>query len=206
MDDVRKTFETNVFGVMAMVKAFVHLLIPAKGLIINISSAASIVPYVFAPAYSASKAAINGYSRTLRQELRPYGVRVTVALTGNVRSNINMQTDRELPSNSLYNPIQEIYKWRLTFSSQNPSSILPAEYAQKLVNDALKPDWPLILRGLFGLGRPDWHYAGGLSKLCWFGTSIGEWVGDVVLYRMMKLPILESIVKKQQSGVRKIKD
>ncbi|PSR84240.1 hypothetical protein BD289DRAFT_263886 [Coniella lustricola] len=206
LDDVRKTFETNVFGVMAMVKGFVDLLIAAKGLIINISSLASILPYIFAPAYSATKAAVNGYSRTLRQELRPYGVRVTVALTGTVRTNINMQTDRQLPANSLYGPIKDIYNWRLTFSARDPSSIAPAEYARKLVNDVLKPEWPMILRGLFGLGRPDWHYGGGFSKAAWIGTSIGEWVGDLLLYRMFKLPTLESILNTQQAGVRKIKD
>lgn len=206
MDDVRKTFETNVFGVMAMVKSFVHLLIPAKGLIINISSASSIVPYPFASAYSASKGAINSFSRTLRQELRPYGVRVTVAVTGTVKTNINLQVDRELPPGSLYIPIKDVYKWRLTFSRNTPSAVTPEVYARRLVNDALKPEWPLLLRGIFGFGRPDWHYFGGLAKVTWLGSCVGEWLSDIIIYRMFKLHLLEAMLNKQQADTKKLKD
>ncbi|KAF3764156.1 NAD(P)-binding protein [Cryphonectria parasitica EP155] len=195
MDEVRETFEANVFGVMAMVKGFIHQLISAHGLIINISSASSIVPYPFAAAYSASKCAVNGYSRTLRQELRPYGVRVMVAITGTVRTNINLQTARQLPENSLYRPIEDIYRWRLTFSRTTPSSVEPADYARTLVADALRPEWPVFLRGILGWGRPDWHYAGGLAKFVWFGSCVGEWLLDTVIYPMFKLNTLETKLK-----------
>lgn len=203
---MRKTFETNVFGVMAMVKAFIHPLIAAKGLVINISSASSVVPYPFASAYSATKGAINAYSRTLRQELRPFGVRVTVAITGTVKTNINLQVDRELPADSLYRPIEDVYKWRLTFSRNTPSAVSPQVYAERLVRDALKPDWPIWLRGVLGLGRPDWHYFGGLARLVWFGTSVGEWLSDLLIYRMFKLGKLEQMLRRQEAEAKKLKD
>lgn len=203
---MRKTFDTNVFGVMATVKHFAHPLIAAKGLVINISSASSVVPYPFAAAYSASKGAINSYSRTLRQELRPFGVRVMVAVTGTVKTNINLQTDRALAADSLYQPIADIYQRRLTFSRTTPSSVTPEMYATRLVRDALKPEWPLFFRAVFGLGRPDWHYFGGLAKQVWLGSSLGEWIGDLLIYRMFKLHVLEALVKKQQAGVKTIKD
>lgn len=190
---------------MAMVKSFIHPLIAAKGLIINISSASSVVPYPFASAYSASKGAINAYSRTLRQELRPFGVRVMVAVTGTVKTNINLQVDRELPEDSLYRPIEDVYKWRLTFSRETPSSVSPETYAKRLVRDALKPDWPIWLRGLLSLGRPDWHYFGGLAKLVWLGSCVGEWVGDVIIYRMFKLGKLEGMLRRQEAQARALK-
>ena len=62
---------------MAMVQAFIDQLAAAKGLIINISSLSSITPYLFGSVYCATKAAINAYSRTLRLELAPLGVRVS---------------------------------------------------------------------------------------------------------------------------------
>lgn len=189
-----------------MVKHFSHPLIAAKGLIINISSASSVIPYPFAPAYSASKGAINAYSRTLRQELRPFGVRVMVAITGTVKTNINLQTDRELAPTSLYQPIADIYQWRLTFSRTTPSSVAPEAYAARLVRDALKPEWGLFFRGALGFGRPDWHYFGGLAREVWLGSSLGEWLGDLVIYRMFKLHVLEGLVKRQQAGVKTIKD
>lgn len=185
---------------MAMVKAFVQPLIATKGLIINISSASSVVAYPFASAYSASKGAINSFSRTLRLELKPYGVRVMVAITGTVKTNINLQVDRELPEGSLYKPIEDVYKWRLTFSRETPSSVSPEMYAKRLVNDALKPDWYAWLRGLLGLGRPDWHYFGGLAKTIWLGTCIGEWFTDMLIYRKFKLNTLEYMLKRQQKA------
>lgn len=191
---------------MATVKAFARPLIQAKGLIINISSAASVLAYPFAPAYSASKGAVNAYSRTLRQELRPYGVRVMVAVTGTVKTNINLQTDRELSADSLYAPIADVYKWRLTFSRTTPSSVTPEVYARRLVGDALKPEWPLLLRGILGFGRPDWHYFGGLAKVVWFGTCVGEWLTDLIVYRMFKLSVLEQLLKRQQAGAKTVKD
>lgn len=202
IDDVRATFETNVFGVMAMIKTFVHLLIPTKGLIINVSSVASITPYAFAAAYCASKGAGNSYSRTLRQELRPYGVRVMVALPGTVKTNINLQTVWTLPESSLYTLIADVYRWRLMFSKDSSSSISPETYAKRLVADALKPEWPLSLRGMFsmlGLCRPDWHYYGGLAREAWFGSCIGEWLMDTVIYRMFKLRTLEMLLKVKEA-------
>ena len=85
LDDVRETFETNVFGVMAMCAAFADLLIAARGLIVNIASLAAVTPYVFGSVYCASKGAVVSYSRTLRVELQPFGVRVMVAMAGTVR-------------------------------------------------------------------------------------------------------------------------
>lgn len=208
MDDVRQTFEANVFGVMAMIKAFTRLLIPTKGLIINLSSVSSISPYPFGSAYCATKGAINSYSRTLRQELRPFGVRVMVALPGTVNTNITVQADRKLPPESLYRSIEDVYKWRLTFSKRNPGSIPPANYASKLVADALKPESPVVLRGLLGtLGicRPDWHYYGGLARRSWLGSWIGEWLMDTVVYRMFKLPLLEVLLKQQEADAKKLK-
>lgn len=167
IDDVKKTFDTNVFGLMLMCQTFVPLLIEARGLIINISSVSSIMPYLFASAYSATKAAVNGYSRTLRMELKPFNVRVMVAMTGTVKSNITSHFVRPLPSNSLYKPVQDMYDERIQFSQKN--SPMPAEvYAKKLVAAALKGEgW---LGGFIGRS-PDWFWAGGLANVAWFGQA-----------------------------------
>lgn len=167
IDDVKRTFDANVFGPMLMCQTFVPLLIPARGLIINISSVSSIMPYLFASVYSSTKAALNGYSTTLRMELRPFNVRVMVAMTGTVKSNITSHLVRELPSNSLYKPVQDMYEERIHFSQKN--SPMPADvYARKLVAAAIKGE------GWFGglIGRsPDWFWAGGLANASWFGQT-----------------------------------
>ncbi|KAM3443043.1 hypothetical protein MY4824_000748 [Beauveria thailandica] len=167
IDDVKQTFNANVFGPMLMCQAFVPLLIPARGLIINISSVSAIVPYLFASVYSSTKAALDGYSRTLRLELKPFHVRVMVAMTGTVKSNITSHFVRELPGSSLYQPVRDMYDDRIHFSQRN--SPMPADvYAKKLVAAALKGEgW---LGGLFGR-TPDWFWAGGLANVAWFGQT-----------------------------------
>ncbi|KAF9877271.1 short chain dehydrogenase reductase [Colletotrichum karsti] len=198
MDEVRQTFETNVFGVMAMVQAFVDLLIPARGLIIMISSLSSISPYVFGSVYTATKGALNSYSRTLRQELRPFGVRVMVSMTGTVKSQI-AKLNRELPPNSLYACVKEIYAKRLKFS-QNNATVSTEDFARQLVAEALKGEgW---LGGWLG-GATNWFWAGGMAasvKICRF--LFGEWLLDELAYRTFELSKLEAIVRRE--GVKKV--
>ncbi|KAI1417912.1 NAD(P)-binding protein [Hypoxylon sp. FL1857] len=190
LPDVRQTFETNVFSIMAMVQAFIDQLIAAKGLIINISSLSSLTPYVFGSVYCASKAAVVGYSRTLRMELAPFGVRVMVSMTGTVKSNTASQFHRVLPENSLYKRAQDIFEWRLVFS-QNNSTMPTEEFARKLVSDSLRPERPAFLRRWFG--RPDWFWYGGLAGLVWLGTTLGEWLVDALCWRTFRM---DEVVKR----------
>lgn len=202
MDEVRQTFETNVFGVMTMVKYFTTLLVPTKGLIINVSSMSAMVPYVFGSAYTATKGAVNSYSRTLRQELRPYGVRVMVASPGTVKTNITARP-RTLPDDSLYKKIEDIYQWRLTFSKKT-ASMEPRDYAEDVVTNALKPEWPLWLRTWFG--RPDWHYYGGMAGITYWGSTLGgEWLVDTIIFRMFKMKTFADMLRREEGESKKVK-
>ncbi|CAK7564559.1 MAG: putative secondary metabolism biosynthetic enzyme [Sporothrix epigloea] len=183
LDEVRTTFETNVFGVMAMCKAFVPLLINARGLIINIASLAAQSPYVFGSSYCASKGAVVSYSRCLRQELRPFGVRVTVVMAGTVRSNI-ANTVHQLVEGSLYQPIADLYAKRQKYSQTN-QTMETSVFARQVVANALRPEVPLLLRTWFG--RRDWFWCGGMSTMVWLGTILGEWFLDTGAYRRFGL-------------------
>jgi 1-acylglycerone phosphate reductase len=197
---VRLTFETNVFGVMAMVQAFAPLLIPAKGLIVNIASLAAVTPYVFGSVYCASKGALVSYSRTLRQELRPFGVRVMTVMAGTVKSNINYQTHRQLPEGSVYRPIEDTYRWRLTYSSTH-ASVTCDDFARQLVAAAQRREAPVWLRTW--LGRPDWLWAGGMAGLAWFGTVMGEWLLDTWFYSRFKMAAFEKMLRRQEAEKKK---
>ncbi|KAH7115457.1 short chain dehydrogenase [Dactylonectria estremocensis] len=191
MNEVRQIFETNVFGIMAMVQAFAPLLIKARALIIMISSLSSLSPYVFGSVYCATKGALNSYSRTLRQELRPFGVKVMVSLTGTVKSQI-AKADRSLPPDSIYLPIKDEYARRLLFSQIN-STVETTEYARRLVGEALKGDgW---LGGWIG-GAAKWFWAGGMTTKVWLIRLLfGEWLLDESAYKQFGLNKLEVIVR-----------
>lgn len=191
---MRQTFETNVFGVMAMCAAFADQLIAARGLIVNIASLAAVIPYAFGSVYCASKGAVVSYSRALRLELKPFGVRVTVAMAGTVRSQIASKVHRTLPEGSIYLRAKHLFERRLTFS-QNNATVRTEDFAAKLVGDVLRAEAPLFFRSWFG--RPDWFWGGGLSTMAWVGTCIGEWILDTVVYRMLGLNELEAMLRKE---------
>lgn len=174
LDDARTTYDTNVFGPMLMAQAFVPLLIPARGLIVNVSSASTEVPYLFSGVYSASKGALNTYSRILRMELKPFNVRVMISMTGTVRSQIASRTERALPTGSLYLPVDDMYQRRLTWSQR--AGTMPAEdFASKFVTQALKGEgW---LGGWIG-GTPEWYWGGGMTGLVWFTTLWPRWLSE----------------------------
>ncbi|KAI5920404.1 hypothetical protein F4810DRAFT_683182 [Camillea tinctor] len=202
MPDVRNTFETNVFSVMAMVQAFVDLLIATKGLIVNISSLSSITPYLFGSVYCASKAAISAYSRTLRFELAPFGVRVMVSVTGTVKSNVATQTVRVLPEDSLYKRVQHIFQWRIGFS-QHYATMGTNKFAAGLVGASLRPEVPGWLRTWFG--RPDWFWHGGNSTAVWFGNCIGEWFVDSGCWRAFRMQEMLKLLTPVAEEQKKLK-
>ena len=73
MTEVRKLFDVNFFGHMAMTHEFLPLLLAASdACIVNIASLAGMMPVPYNSAYNASKAALLSFGDTLRVELSPF--------------------------------------------------------------------------------------------------------------------------------------
>ncbi|OAA51569.1 oxidoreductase [Metarhizium rileyi] len=197
MDDVRQSYEANVFGPMAMCQSFASLLIPARGLVLQISSVSAIMPYLFASVYASTKGALNSYSRVLRMELKPFNVRVMVAMTGTIRSNIMNHFDRVLPENSLYKPVEDVFVQRLRFS-QTRGTMDTHVYAKKIVREALKGE------GWLGgwLGRtPDWYWAGGFSYGAWIlYTLLPSRVAEAAVAWFFKVGVWSTRLKPGHKG------
>ena len=85
--DVRTLFETNFFGTVAMIKAVLPgMRARRSGAIVNISSIGVQLTPAGSGYYSAAKAAIEGMSGALRDELAPLGISVTVVEPGAFRT------------------------------------------------------------------------------------------------------------------------
>jgi len=83
MDRVRKTFETNTFGVIAMTRAFVPQMRQRRsGAIVNVTSSATLTPMPLAAIYTATKMAIEGFTGSLAHELGAFGVRAKLVEPG----------------------------------------------------------------------------------------------------------------------------
>ena len=78
MDDARRVIEVNVIGVMQVLQHVVRAMIAAGngGTIVNSASMAGVGGAPNMPAYSASKAAVIGLTKTAAKDLAPYGIRV----------------------------------------------------------------------------------------------------------------------------------
>lgn len=83
METTREVFETNAFGSLAMTQAFLpgfrHR---SSGTIVNVTSSATLAPFPLVAVYTASKAAVEGFTASLALELRQFDVRVKLVEPG----------------------------------------------------------------------------------------------------------------------------
>jgi NADP-dependent 3-hydroxy acid dehydrogenase YdfG len=101
-EDEREVMETNVLGLMRMTRICLpHLLDGGGGHIVNLGSVAGIWSYASGSSYVASKFAVHGYTRALRDDLLGKPVRVTNVAPGMVEtnfSNVRFKGDEEKAS------------------------------------------------------------------------------------------------------------
>ncbi|SHG94066.1 Short-chain dehydrogenase [Kaistia soli DSM 19436] len=83
MPHIRKVFDTNTFGVMAMTQAVIPQMRERRsGVIVNVTSSATLAPMPLAAAYTASKQAIEGFTGSLAHELGHFDIRVKLVEPG----------------------------------------------------------------------------------------------------------------------------
>jgi short-subunit dehydrogenase len=83
MATAREVFETNTFGVMAMTQAVLpQFRARRSGVVVNVTSSATLAPMPLVAVYTASKMAIEGFTGSLAHELAEFGVRVKLVEPG----------------------------------------------------------------------------------------------------------------------------
>ncbi|PMB47869.1 short-chain dehydrogenase [Fischerella thermalis CCMEE 5205] len=82
IDDIRRNFEVNVIGQIAVTQAFLPMLRKAKGRIINISATCGRYAIPYRSLLSTSKITIEAITDSLRMELRSSGIEVLSILPG----------------------------------------------------------------------------------------------------------------------------
>jgi NAD(P)-dependent dehydrogenase (short-subunit alcohol dehydrogenase family) len=89
MDELRRQFEINFFGAIAVTQAMLPLLRQAADArIVFMSSVSGQIASPFVGAYASSKFALEAAADALRMELSRFGIRVSVVQPGNVRTPI----------------------------------------------------------------------------------------------------------------------
>ncbi|MCF8481235.1 MAG: SDR family oxidoreductase [Rhodospirillum sp.] len=83
LSHIRKVFDTNTFGVMAMCQAVIpRMRARRSGVIVNVTSSVTLAAMPLAAAYTASKQAIEGFTGSLAHELGPFDIRVKLVEPG----------------------------------------------------------------------------------------------------------------------------
>lgn len=83
MATTREVFETNTFGVMAMIQAVLPQFRERRsGTIVNVTSSTTLAPMPLAAMYTASKTAIEGFTGSLALELEFFNIRVKLVEPG----------------------------------------------------------------------------------------------------------------------------
>jgi NAD(P)-dependent dehydrogenase (short-subunit alcohol dehydrogenase family) len=83
MTRVREVFETNTFGVMAITQAVIpQLRARRSGVVVNVTSSATLAPMPLMAVYTASKMAIEGFTASLAHELGAFDVHAKLVEPG----------------------------------------------------------------------------------------------------------------------------
>lgn len=88
-EQIERQFQTNFYGVLYMLRAALPVMRRQRsGHIINVSSMAGVIGYATASAYAATKFAVEGLSLSVAQEVKPFGIKLTVVEPGFIRTDL----------------------------------------------------------------------------------------------------------------------
>ncbi|QWG63956.1 SDR family oxidoreductase [Bacillus mycoides] len=139
VEEYRKQFETNLFGAISITQLVLPYMRKQKsGKIINISSISGQVGFPGLSPYVSSKYALEGWSESLRLEVKPFGIDVALLEPGSYNTNIwevgkqltENQSDTTSPYKEYMNKIQK------HINNGNDTLGNPMDVANKIVEIA----------------------------------------------------------------------
>ncbi|MBN9389344.1 MAG: SDR family oxidoreductase [Chloroflexi bacterium] len=97
LDELRKQYEVNVIGQVAVIQAFLPLIRAGKGRIINVGSVGGKITLPFGGPLCSSKYALESLNDALRMELRPWKIPVVLVAPGSIKTPATkkLETDSE---------------------------------------------------------------------------------------------------------------
>ncbi|MGL6177024.1 MAG: SDR family oxidoreductase [Vibrionaceae bacterium] len=120
MEQIKRQFDTNVFGLFAVTKAFIpHFRENSGGMFINLASSSALFNFPFIAAYGASKWAVRGITESLGIELAPFNIEVKTVYPGLHATKIFTKLDGSMDAANPGTPFYQKY-WD-TFSATQMS-------------------------------------------------------------------------------------
>jgi short-subunit dehydrogenase len=178
---VRHAFEVNLFAALQLVREVTPVMrAQGGGRIVNIGSLGGSVPAPLAVPYGATKAGLDVATRSLRLELRPWNIKVSLVVPGFVRTDVFENTKRA--STAFREDPENPYR-QLFFDLE--------DFANKSLESALAPERIGEIVALAATARrPRLRYYAPLSARLQdglLGALPEAWV-DALLRRVYKIP------------------
>jgi len=140
LDDLRRLYETNIFGLLRVTQAVLpHMRARKAGRILMLSSVAGILTPPTYGAYSSSKHAVEALSNALRLELYPFNIDVILIEPGYIMTNFQ-QTAKDAAESyiegSNASPYAKIYEGAIAgaTNSRRESKTTPEDCARVILN------------------------------------------------------------------------
>ena len=141
-EQIRRQFETNVFGVVNVCREIVPYFRKEKrGTIVNISSVGGQTVFPFSSLYNATKWAVEGFSETLQYELEPFGIRIKLIEPGPIRSEFHGRSEDIAQRDDLHaydERFERFIEFMRTENKNAPDGSLVANAVYDAVTDGTK--------------------------------------------------------------------
>lgn len=176
VDDLRRQFEVNTFGQIAVTQAFMPLLRRATGRIVFVSSVGARAALPFIGPYAGSKSAISSLADSLRQEIAPSGMHVSVVEPGTVATPIWEKGDEGVKQAVDSLPPEGRERYARSMESA-------AEAVLKVAQRGIKPDRVArVIEKALTSSRPRTHYLVGDA---WVQYPLSRLLPDRVFDRVV---------------------
>lgn len=141
-EQVRKQFETNVFGLMNVCREMIPVFRGQKrGTIVNISSLTGLAAVPLSSLYAASKFAIEGFTESLQYELEPFGIRVKLIEPGPIKTDFYTRSEEIARTDGLHvydERLEKFLEFMNKGGAEAPDGSIVAETIYEAVTDGSK--------------------------------------------------------------------
>jgi NAD(P)-dependent dehydrogenase (short-subunit alcohol dehydrogenase family) len=157
-EQIRRQFETNVFGLMNVCREVLPYFREQKrGTIVNVASVGGRTAFPFYSLYHATKWAVEGFSESLQYELEPFNIRVRIIEPGPIKTDFYTRSEEVLKKDGLsaYDKFSEgTIENMKRFGAAAPDGAIVAQAIYDAVTDTSKRlRYGVNTKGLLALRR-----------------------------------------------------
>lgn len=142
--EIQDIITTNVLAVIKLTQIIIPYMISNQGRIINISSVSGQAGTPFLAAYCASKHAIEGFSESLRREMKFHGIAVCIVGPGSIKTPIWSKSFESIRSTYASTPFAKSFDRFLDFAVKEMENALPVSAVVENINHAMNSSSPKI--------------------------------------------------------------